>query len=152
MSTATPFETAEMIKRHHVQLHDGLRERVETLRAAAREGAAWESPRDEVVAFLEGEILPHARAEEQTLYRAADTGTSALLVQAMMVEHVDLVGRFGDLRGAAHPIDAVSQASAILALFESHLGKENDRLIPALLAMPGVSLAELLEGMHELVG
>ena len=152
MSTPTPFETAEMIKRHHVQLHDGLRDRVDSLRAAARDGVAWEPARDDVVAFLEGEILPHAKAEEQTLYRAADTGTSALLVQAMMVEHVDLGGRFGELRGAADPIDAVSHASAILALFESHLGKENDRLIPALLAMPDVSLAELLEGMHELVG
>lgn len=152
MTTPTPFETAEMIKRHHVQLHDGLRERVDALRAAVREGAPWEPPRDEVVGFLEGEILPHARAEEQTLYRAADTGASALLVQAMLVEHVDLVGRFGELRAAADPIDAVSQGSAILALFESHLGKENDRLIPALLARPDVSLAELLEGMHELVG
>jgi hypothetical protein len=57
-----------------------------------------------------------------------------------------------DLRGAADPIAAVSDASAIAALFLSHLGKENDRLIPALLAMPDVSLVDLLAGMHELVG
>jgi hypothetical protein len=58
----------------------------------------------------------------------------------------------GGLRGTADALDAVTGASAILALFESHLSKENDLLIPALVANPDVSLADLLSGMHELVG
>ena len=40
----------------------------------------------------------------------------------------------------------------MLALFESHLAKENDYLVPALVADPDVELGVLLEGMHALVG
>ncbi len=152
MPTLSPLEAAAAIKAHHAELHDGLRDRVIALRAAARQNAPYEAAREAIVAFLDAEIVPHATAEEQTLYRAADTGASALLVEAMRAEHRDLVGRVSELRSAADLIAAVSEASAILALFESHLAKENDRLIPALLALPDVSLGELLAGMHELVG
>ncbi len=152
MPTLSPLEAAAAIKAHHAELHDGLRDRVIALRAAARQNAPYEAAREAIVAFLDAEIVPHATAEEQTLDRAADTGASALLVEAMRAEHRDLVGRVSELRSAADLIAAVSEASAILALFESHLAKENDRLIPALLALPDVSLGELLAGMHELVG
>jgi hypothetical protein len=104
------------------------------------------------VAYLDTEIVPHAAAEERTLYPAADAGPAALLVDAMRAEHRDLMGRVTQLRSAPDPIAAVAGASAIAALFASHLAKENDRLIPALLAMPDVSLGDLLAGMHELVG
>jgi hypothetical protein len=38
----------------------------------------------------------------------------------------------------------VDAQSAILALFESHLSKENDLLIPVLVADPNVALGALL--------
>jgi hypothetical protein len=152
MSTTSPLEAAAAIKGHHVELHNGLRDRVNVLLTAARQNGPYEAARDAIVAFLDAEILPHAAAEERTLYRAADTGVSALLVEAMRAEHRDLVARVGELRHAGDLITSVSEASAILALFESHLAKENNRLIPALLALPDVSLGDLLAGMHELVG
>ncbi len=152
MPAPSPLEAAAAIKTHHAELHEGLRERVADLLDAARHDCPCEGRGEAVVAFLDREILPHAAAEERTLYRAADRGTSALLVEAMRAEHRDLTGRVGELRSAPDSISAVSEASAILALFESHLAKENDRLIPALLSLPDVSLGELLEGMHELVG
>ncbi len=152
MPIATPLEAAAAIRAHHEQLAAGLVERVEAVRAAARQGGSHAEARDRAVAYLDTEIVPHAKAEEKTLYRAADSGPAAMLVDAMRGEHVDLLGRVEDLRGAGDPVAAVSHASAIEALFMSHLGKENDRLLPALLAMPGVSLGDLLEGMHELVG
>ena len=49
-------------------------------------------------------------------------------------------------------VEAATTGSAIQAIFESHLSKENDLLVPALVADPRVSLGELLDGMHELVG
>jgi hypothetical protein len=152
MSTLSPSEAVAAIKGHHAELHEGLRQRVTAVSEAARSGSADTVERDAVVAFVDAEILPHANAEEETLYRAADSGPAVLLVQAMRAEHRDLATRVDDLRSAADLIAAVAGASAILALFESHLAKENDRLIPALLALPGVSLGELLAGMHELVG
>lgn len=152
MSTPDSLEAAAAIRSHHAELAESLRERVTALQASARETVPYETARDRVVALLDAEIVPHAAAEERTLYRAADTGPAALLVDAMRTEHRDLLDRVDALRIAADPIAAVSGSSAILALFESHLAKENDRLIPALLAMPDVSLGDLLGGLHELVG
>jgi hypothetical protein len=70
----------------------------------------------------------------------------------MSDEHRDIVAHVADLRVAGDALAATVTASALLALFESHLAKENDYLIPALVADPDVDLGVLLEGMHELVG
>jgi hypothetical protein len=70
----------------------------------------------------------------------------------MRDEHVNLVAHVTQLRGASDPVSAASLAAATLALFESHLHKENDLLVPALVDDPNVSIAELLAGMHELIG
>ena len=56
------------------------------------------------------------------------------------------------LREATDAVAVATTAAAIGALFESHLGKENDLLLPALLADPDVSVGTLLAGMHELIG
>lgn len=152
MTTPTPLEAAAAIRAHHAELAQGLVDRVAALRAVTREGGSFQAARDDVVGYLDREIVPHAVAEERSLYPAADDGPAAMLVDAMRAEHGDLLGRVEALRGAADPVTAVSGASAIEALFLSHLGKENDRLVPALLAMPDVSLGDLLVGMHELIG
>lgn len=152
MPTISPTDAVAAIKSHHAELHAGIRDRVAALSADVREGKAFGPAHSAVVAYLDTEIVPHAQAEEQTLYRAADSGPAAMLVDAMRGEHRDMIGRLEQLRGATDPVDAATGASAILALFESHLGKENDRLLPVLVGQPGVSLGDLLEGMHELVG
>ena len=145
-------QAAAAILVHHVELNEDLRARVVALGDAVRSGTDHTSARDAVIAYLDGELLPHAAAEETTLYPAGDTSITALLVRAMRDEHRNLVGRVGELRGTADALDAATRASAILALFESHLSKETDLLIPALVANPDVSLGNLLSGMHELVG
>lgn len=152
MIVPTSLEAADAIRTHHTQLAGGLVERVAALHGAARQGVRFQGARDQVVSYLDEEIVPHALAEERTLYAAADTGPAAMLVDAMRAEHRDLLARLERLRTAADPISAVAGAAAIEALFLSHLAKENDRIVPALLAMPEVSLGELLAGMHELVG
>lgn len=152
MPSLPPLEAAAAIRGHHAELEAGLRERVSALLTAARDGSPHLAARDRVVAYLDGEIVPHAAAEERTLYPAASRGPAALLVEAMLAEHRDLLDRVEAFRRAAGPVDAVAGASAIEAIFVSHLAKENDRLVPALIAMPDVSLGDLLDGMHELVG
>jgi hypothetical protein len=69
----------------------------------------------------------------------------------MLDEHRRIVVTVDRLRAAADGISAATAASAVLALFESHLDKENDYLIPALVADPNVDLGVLLEGMHALI-
>lgn len=152
MPHLTDEEAVAAIRAHHVELHDGLSSRVLTLRSAIRSGGPHAAAQGEVTAFLETEILPHAKGEEATLYSAGDNGPTALLVRAMRAEHTNLIAHVGELKAAADGLEAASLATAILALFESHLSKENDLLLPALAAAPDVALGDLLVGMRELIG
>jgi uncharacterized protein (DUF2249 family) len=106
------------------------------------------------VAWCGRELVPHALAEEEALYPAAHgTSEGRLLVEAMLGEHRLIAELVGTLTGSEH--DAVRAASTAIALrtvFESHLAKENDLIIPLLLRTPGVSVAGLLDGMHEVLG
>ena len=145
-------EAAAAIRAHHVELQGTLRARVGDLRDAVRAGRPHGLSEGAVLGYLEDDLLPHAAAEEAALYPAGDTGLTALLVRAMREEHKGIVANVDRLRGAADGLEAVATASAILALFEAHLWKENELLIPALVADPNVSLGELLSGLHELVG
>lgn len=150
--TTTNQEAADAIRAHHGEMQDELRARIESLIEAARTGAAHEPAQRAVLEYLEGELLPHAAAEEQALYPAGDTGLSALLVRSMREEHRFIIGSVERVRDAADPVTAASTAAATLALFEAHLWKENELLVPALVSDPQVDLPALLAGMHELVG
>lgn len=152
MPTQSDVQAAAQIRAHHRELHDGLQSRVLVLEEAVRDGGPHDGARDSVLAYLDEALLPHAAAEETALYPAGETGASELLVRAMREEHRNLIAHVEAMRAAGDAMAGATTASAILALFESHLSKENDLLIPALVADPGVSLAALLGGMHELVG
>ena len=152
MPTIADTESADAIREHHEELRNALRERVVALRDAVRAGQPHEPLQRAVLAFLDTELLPHAAAEERSIYPAGDRGVTAMLVHAMLDEHRNLIAHVAGLRKSTDAIEAVGIASAILALFESHLSKENDLLLPALMADPSVSLGELLGGMHEILG
>jgi hypothetical protein len=95
--------------------------------------------------------VPHAQAEERTLYPAAgDFVQARLLVDAMLAEHGVITGLVEDLAGATDGVRAAATASALRTLFDSHLSKENDQLLPLLAQAPDVDLAGLLDGMHDL--
>lgn len=152
MATPTDAESANAIRAHHAELQAALRERVAALADAVRAGKDHEPAKREVLAFLDTELLPHAAAEERSIYPAGDRGATAMLVRAMVAEHRNLSGQVAGLRKSPDAIDAAGNARAVQALFESHLSKENDLLLPALVADPSVSLGELLAGMHEILG
>jgi iron-sulfur cluster repair protein YtfE (RIC family) len=145
--TLTDAQAAAAIRAHHAELAAEIRRRALAVAAA---GGTVETAGD-LLDFLDQDLLPHALAEEQALYPAGDSGMTALLVRAMRDEHVGLIAHVDALRGASG-VEAIGISRAILALFESHLHKENDLLIPALADEPDVSLADLLSGMHELLG
>jgi uncharacterized protein (DUF2249 family)/iron-sulfur cluster repair protein YtfE (RIC family) len=150
---------AEAVEQHHAQMSGTLGIHVDRLVAAAgrRDGAPSDSGTQEARKRLAGwcqrELLPHARAEEQTLYPTARSIVEGrLLVEAMLGEHQVIGGLVGDLGDSTDPVRAAATATALRVVFESHLAKENDLLIPLLLRTPGVSVADLLGGMHELLG
>ncbi|MFF9332508.1 DUF2249 domain-containing protein [Streptomyces albogriseolus] len=160
MSTLTlasdPEDAAavEAVEAHHAQLAGELAGRVAMLIAAAdRDPAEAEEVRTGLVAFCDRDLLPHAVAEESTLYAAArDLPEARLLVDGMLAEHRRLAALVEALRGAGSAVRAAADGRALQVLFEEHLGKENDLVLPLLAGAPDISLADLLGGMHELLG
>jgi uncharacterized protein (DUF2249 family) len=157
--TRTPAETGQgpnadvvdTIRAHHAQLAAQLQERTAAVLHAAQHGDCA-APRTRLHEWYRSELIPHAVAEERTLYNAAEQlESTALLVQGMLAEHQALVGLIADLARAEAPFDIALAAASAESLFTVHLAKENDLLLPAL-AASGVDLGALLDGMHELLG
>jgi uncharacterized protein (DUF2249 family) len=142
----------EAVKQHHAELAGALATLVEGVVAASEQGGA-DAARERLAQWAETQLVPHALAEEQALYPLAHQDDRArLLVDAMLAEHrliVDLVTR---LRTADSPVRVAADGFALQVLFESHLAKENDQILPLLAGLPGVSLAGALDGMHALLG
>lgn len=146
---------AAAIVRHHEQLDAALTALVAELIEAAetsslpRAGAA----RDALLGWLHAELLPHAYAEEDALYPvAAGQPGARLLVAGMLAEHQAIAELVTDLETTASPVAAAAAAHALLTVFETHLAKENDLIVPLLVDADDVDLAGLLAGMHELLG
>jgi uncharacterized protein (DUF2249 family) len=154
-SSAADARAAEAVEQHHARMAGQLALRVEELVAAAaahdvrRSGDA----RTALVGWCTDELVPHALAEEKAMYPAAQAMPEGrLLVEGMLAEHQVITGLVQQLDGAADPVRAAAAATALKVAFDSHLAKENDLVLPLLVAAPDVSVAELLGGMHELLG
>ena len=141
----------EAMVAHHRSLTDEVRRRVATLRAAAGGDGAYEGAVAELAAYVTGEVLPHAVAEEHSVYRAAG-GLPGLAdtVAGMVAEHRRLAASVEALVASESPAGAAELAESIEALFGAHVAKENDLLLPPLLADASVSLSRLLVEMHRL--
>lgn len=151
-SSAEDARAAEAVEQHHAELSGALGRHVGGLVAAVGSGRDGVEARDDLVAWCEAELVPHAKAEEQGLYPAAGAQPGGrLLVEAMLAEHQVITGLVDELR-AATGVRAVLAAGGLQAVFGSHLTKENEQLLPLLVAAPDVSVHELLAGMHELLG
>ena len=154
-SSEADANAAEAVRQHHAALAGALGLRTEALLTAACQGdsSGAERARRDLVDWCDRELVPHARAEEQAMYPAAqETVEGRLLVQAMLGEHEVLTRLLGELADATDLLRAAASATALRAVFDSHLTKENDLVVPLLARTPGVSVAELLGGMHQLLG
>jgi hypothetical protein len=147
--TVTPHETprtaraAEALTARHAELQGVLDHWAGVLAAAADSGRPVRPVRNLLRTFLTDEVLPHARAEERTLYRAARRAPdTSLLVRELIAEHETLASMAGELGDPASPAATVARAAAVSALFASHVAKENSLLLPAL-RRAGVDLAAL---------
>ncbi|MCL6595380.1 MAG: DUF2249 domain-containing protein [Firmicutes bacterium] len=163
MSLRSANETAmARMRAHHAQMVAQVRARVDILaaRAAAPDGQAaathtaadadaWREARSRLVDYARGELLPHARAEEGTIYAAAGARPEfAALVRAMEGEHRALAGLVDRLAAAAAPAEAARAAAGLEALFAAHAQSENDVILPPLAADGAVDLGAILERMH----
>lgn len=142
----------ERIVTRHAELREVLDHWADVLAAAADSGGPVRPARNLLRAFLIDEVLPDARAEERSLYRATrrDPGAS-LLVQALAGEHRLLATMAARLSEPARPAGTAAQAAAVGALFASHVAKEDSLLLPAL-ERSGADLPAILGREPRLAG
>lgn len=151
-STAADAEAVEAITSHHAQLAGQLGALTDAMLSAVERGAGFEPARAAALAFLTGELLPHAAAEEERLYPAATrTERARPLVESMIAAH-RIIGSLVDGIRTEPPVRAAGSGQALRVLFDAHLTDENERILPIVAADPGVSLVEVTHGMHELLG
>ena len=146
---------AAQVEEHHRHLAAALAAMTDTLVRAVARGQEDETraTKDELVAWSRHELLPHAVAEEKALYPVAHAKAEGrLLVEGMLGEHQVIAELVDTVETATNPVHAATAATALRVTVENHLTKENELLVPLLVSDPNVSLAELLQGMHEIIG
>ncbi|MDA8397458.1 MAG: DUF2249 domain-containing protein [Actinomycetota bacterium] len=136
-------QALEAMLGHHAALEEGVSRRVATIQAGGG-GASLA----ELLAYMASEVLPHAVAEEQTIYKvAAEREELAETIAGMVDEHRQLSAHL-DRLATADEGAAATEAKAIEVLFREHVAKENELILPVLAADPVVHLGDLLEEMH----
>lgn len=146
-----PHEVQEMVA-HHAGMNAELQHMVGALQSAVAAGKPFTSERDRISEFAAFELVPHAQAEEDVIYRAGtEVAAFVPLVAGMTMEHVALVGLAADLPKASDGVLAASTAAALFALFKAHVQKENDLLLPGLMEN-GTDPAKLLADMEHAFG
>jgi uncharacterized protein (DUF2249 family) len=148
MITARDEAARDAIVDHHRELVAGVEARVGQLGDAVTNSRPHLLDWADLLAYLGAEILPHAVAEEQTLYQAAGRDGLADQIAAMTDEHRQLAETVDALAHTTDPHDALRHARHFQAIFTTHVDAENNVVLPALLAGE-TSLAALLEAMHE---
>ena len=151
-SSSADAEAMDAVENHHAQMSGELALLVANLLNAPAGGDAT-SARDRLTAWARESLVPHAMAEERSLYPAGRELTAGrLLVDAMLAEHIAIVAMVDEVEKAATHMGAAASGRALQALFAVHLDKENDQLLPLLAASADHSVADLLAGMHEVLG
>ena len=149
MIAASPI--GDQIARHHASMVATLKDHTEAL-ARARTPEAQQGALAQLVHYVDAELLPHAEAEEETLYaRGRELVALAVLVASMTAEHRVLRRLRDALENPSLDADAhVLAAGAFAGVFEAHAAKENEFLVPGLIAA-GVDVGALLGSMRELL-
>ena len=152
-SSQTDAAAALAVEAHHTELSGALARHVQRLVDAAASGGDADALRTELVAWCQRELVPHALAEERAMYPAAQALTEGrLLVTGMLGEHSVITGLVDEVASGTDDVRAAAAATALRVVFDDHLRKENELVLPLLVSSPDVSVAALLGGMHELLG
>src|ERR1039458_3186078 len=149
--TIAQTEAFEAMLAHHRALVEHVGIRMSALTGAVAAGSTYEAAAAALVAYLADEVLPHALAEEDTIYRVAGTRAElTAIVTEMVGEHRALASAIEQLANASSGPEAAHHAAGNAALFATHVVKENAILLSRLLVDDKVDLAQLLMQMHRL--
>lgn len=116
--------------------HDMLRGGFAAALARAVAPAAPRAEREALVAFLRGNVIPHAQVEERVLYPALDSvlGTHGYATATMVLDHRAIARLTIELAtlAAGQPEAFRDRALMVQALVENHFAKEEDFVLPNL--------------------
>lgn len=152
----TAEEAYQAMLRHHEILNREVANRATSVQLTLETTGSLQSAIAGLTAYMTDEVLPHALAEERTVYAAADGLGLADTVNDMIAEHRKLTGLVDDLtaleRASSAAMQAVQQAvqiaTQLVDLFTAHVRKENELLLPRLMSEEGLDMVELLAEMH----
>jgi hypothetical protein len=129
----------------HQRLLDGVAGKVDELHAAVARQEPFERQKAELVAFMVEAVLPHAAAEEHTVFRTAATrSVMAPSVDEMAAEHRRLTALTQALAGASTLSKVLRAADELCSLLASHLSTENEELVLRLRDEGRADLVEML--------
>lgn len=140
---------ADELRAHHAVMIQDLDRLSTALVAAARSGEDADPAKHELEQWVADFLVPHAEEEEATSYQAAgDLPAGELLIRSMLAEHdlIRLTARH--MSEADDPVAAGAFARALFHIFDSHQRKENDVILPLLVASDSVSLTAVMAGAH----
>jgi uncharacterized protein (DUF2249 family)/iron-sulfur cluster repair protein YtfE (RIC family) len=148
-SSSADSHALQAIEQRLAELLAGLSTQTAALLAAVRRGTGWTEARDALATWCRAELMPHAEAEEEVLYPAARR-LPALepLIRAMSHEHALLDELVVRLASADDAPAALVRAGAAQTLFQAHVAKENDLVLPVMVAAHDTSVARLFAEMQ----
>ncbi|RBY84929.1 hypothetical protein [Blastococcus sp. TF02A-30] len=149
--TITFDEAATAVENHHEDLRDRLVWRTEALICAVADRRPYESAYQDLVEFLDDELLPHMEVEAGLLFTAGGNATTALLIAAMQEEHRMMTTLVREIERASNAMDLAIATGSLVVLFDVCAHQEDRYLVPAL-TEAGVDLGTLVENAPEIVG
>ncbi len=148
---ASEKDVYEAMLTHHETLKGGVKLQVEALREEVAKGNPYRVLVSKLIGYFNNEVIPHAVAEEYTIYKIAkDRLGMSMVIDEMTSEHRALADAIAALNRASSGIQAVELSEQLLELFSQHVAKENDLILPRLLAEPEVDLVLVSTEMHGL--
>ena len=146
----TNQETAVKMRQHHASMVAQLSALNHRLQSQNGQAEKMAQTRDAIVEFAISELLPHAAAEESTIYRAAQNVDGFLVfVRSMIDEHQVLREIIDSLKSATTDATMVSFAGALDSLFTWHAEKENRFIIDDFAKRDTIDLSTILGAMHQ---
>ena len=154
----TEEEAYQAMLRHHHELVDGVKSRSFAIGASLGSQESLGTRVADLVNFMELEVIPHAEAEEHSIYQVAvEVLELGELIGTMIDEHRQLQSQLEALKavkdfGGDSGLAAVDAAKSISELFGRHVIDENEEILGRLLSNPDVDLVEVLREMEQLFG
>lgn len=138
---------AEELRAHHAIMIGDLHRLTARLLDAAVAGGDTATAKQDLERWIAEVLVPHAEEEEATTYRScSDLTEGRLLIESMLAEHVLIRKTAKRVSAAADAGMVAAYGRVLFDIFDSHQRKENDIILPLLVASDQVSLAEVMAG------